>query len=296
MKILLVGSNGQLASHYFTSNFKKKITFFSKKDLDISKKNRVLDICKDLNPKYIINCAAFSKVNNCEIKKNKAIKVNSIGPKNLSIAAKYLDIPIIHFSSDYVFNGYLKRPYNEKDIPDPINFYGKTKLDGENYIRNITKKHLIFRVSWLFGKSKNNFVYFVINNILKNNKIRIVNDQFSIPTYCDDLIDITIKAISKSDKFIDLYGTYHFTSNGKKISWYNFALQILKFIKKNINHKYSSSNIIPISTKEYKSIYKVNINRPKYSVLDSTLSKKNFNFYGKDWNVSLEKLIRCYKY
>ena len=137
MKILLVGSNGQLASHYFTSNFKKKIIFFSKKDLDISKKNRVLDICKDLNPKYIINCAAFTKVNNCEIKKNKAIKVNSIGPKNLSLAAIYLDIPIIHFSSDYVFNGYLKRPYNEKDMPDPINFYGKTKLEGENYIRNM---------------------------------------------------------------------------------------------------------------------------------------------------------------
>ena len=155
---------------------------------------------------------------------------------------------------------------------------------------------MIFRVSWLFGKSKNNFVFFVINNILRNKKIRIVNDQFSIPTYCDDLIDITIKAISKSDKFIDLYGTYHFTSNGTKTSWYNFALQILKFIKKNTHHKYSSSNIIPISSKEYKSIYKVNINRPQYSVLDSTLSKKNFNFYGKDWNVSLEKLIKCYKY
>ena len=80
---------------------------------------------------YIINCAAFTKVNNCEIKKNKAIKINSIGPKNLSLAAKYLDIPIIHFSSDYVFNGYLKRPYNEKDIPDPINFYGFSKACSE---------------------------------------------------------------------------------------------------------------------------------------------------------------------
>ena len=150
------------------------------------------------------------------------------------------------------------------------------------------------RGNW--NQEKNSIIVFRLREHYDrmNRGCKILNIE--LPYSTDDLIDITIKAISKSEKCIGLYGTYHFTSNGKKISWYNLALQILKFIKKNINHKYSSSNIIPISSKEYKSIYKVNINRPQYSVLDSTLSKKNFNFYGKDWNVSLEKLIKCYKY
>jgi len=291
-KILITGGEGQLA-HDLKNNLnypKLCLNFYNKKDLDITDHKNFKKIVQKIKPDLIINTAAYTKVDDAETSRKVAINTNSNGPKNIASVCSNLDIPLIHISTDYVFDGKKTSEYTEDDIPNPLNYYGYSKLKGENHIRSILKKHIIIRAGWLFGFKGGNFVK-TIMKISSNKKISIVDDQFGVPTptsvFADDLLNISQQIlINKKD---NLYGTYHYSCK-PSISWYNFANYIINYSYKTgiLVHK---PNITPIKTSDYNFIAL----RPKNTVLSSDKINYNFNLISKEWEIYLYKLINKLK-
>ena len=222
------------------------------KDLDITSQEKVLQFITEKKPEIVINAAAYTAVDNCESNYAAAYAVNALGPKNLAIACNIIDIPLIHISTDYVFEGNKKTPLIEEDKLGPKTIYGKTKLEGEKFIQNHTKKYFIIRTAWLYGIHGKNFVTTMLNLAKKNNELKVVDDQIGSPTYCRDLSN-AISEILNSDK----YGIYHVTNKGE-VSWYEFAKKIFEL--SNIDVK-----VKPCTTEEFPRPAL----RPHYSVLSN---------------------------
>lgn len=222
------------------------------KDLDITNKEKVIEFILEKCPQIVINAAAYTEVDNCETKYDKAYAVNALGPKYLAIACNKINIPLIHISTDYVFNGNKNTPLIEEDKLDPKTIYGKTKLEGEKFIKENTNKFFILRTAWLFGIHGKNFVKTMLNLSKNRNEIKVVNDQIGSPTYSLDL-SRSIQELINSDK----YGIYHLTNKGE-CSWYEFAKKIFQL--SNINIK-----VQPITTQEFPRPAP----RPHYSVLNN---------------------------
>ena len=252
MKILITGAYGMLGSDFREVLKDNELIITGSKDLDITKENNVLQFIEDKKPEIVINAAAYTNVDNCETDYDNAYLVNAIGPKNLAVACNKLNIPLIHVSTDYVFDGSKTTPLSEEDKLGPKTAYGKTKLEGEKLVQENTKKYFILRTAWLFGINGKNFVKTMINLSKKNNLLKVVNDQKGCPTYCYDLA-MAIKQLLNSDK----YGIYHLTNKGE-LSWYDFAKKIFELSNITINVK-------PVSTEEFPRPAP----RPHYSVLSN---------------------------
>jgi dTDP-4-dehydrorhamnose reductase len=252
MKILITGAYGMLGSDLREVLKDNELIITGSKDLDITKENNVLQFIEDKKPEIVINAAAYTNVDNCETDYDNAYLVNAIGPKNLAVACNKLNIPLIHVSTDYVFDGSKTTPLSEEDKLGPKTAYGKTKLEGEKFVQENTKKYFILRTAWLFGINGKNFVKTMINLSKKNNVLKVVNDQKGCPTYCYDLA-MAIKQLLNSDK----YGIYHLTNKGE-LSWYDFAKKIFELSNITINVK-------PVTTEEFPRPAP----RPHYSVLSN---------------------------
>ena len=252
MKILITGAYGMLGSDLREVLKDNELIITGSKDLDITKENNVLQFIEDKKPEIVINAAAYTNVDNCETDYDNAYLVNAIGPKNLAVACNKLNIPLIHVSTDYVFDGSKTTPLSEEDKLGPKTAYGKTKLEGEKFVQENTKKYFILRTAWLFGINGKNFVKTMINLSKKNNVLKVVNDQKGCPTYCYDLA-LAIKQLLNSDK----YGIYHLTNKGE-LSWYDFAKKIFELSNITINVK-------PVTTEEFPRPAP----RPHYSVLSN---------------------------
>ena len=231
MKILITGANG-LLGHELSSVLKDhSLILLSHSQLDISDIDSVNKKIDSTSPDIIINSAAYTQVDNCETNYDLAFKSNAIGPKNLAIKCKQLDIPLIHISTDYVFEGNEnKSPLVEDDKLGPKTIYGKTKLEGEKFVKEICDKYFILRTAWLYGEGKN-FVKTMLNLSKKNKELKVVNDQIGSPTYAKDLAKAIKEIIEKKS---DKYGIYHVTNKGE-VSWYEFAKKIFEI--KNIEIK-----------------------------------------------------------
>jgi len=268
VKIIITGCNGQLGSSFLkiSKEYKNKYYFFDKKKLDITKKNQVEKIVKKIRPNFFINCSAYTDVSKAE--KNKLIswQVNSLSLRHISNICKIYNCTLIHFSTDYVFNGDKKKPYLETDQTLPISVYGKTKLGGEKEILNSGVNYIIIRVSWLYNPFfKNNIVYKLIKNIKTKNNFFAVTDEVSKPTCSLNLAKNILKIISiKNNKLKNIKSIFHYSDAGNSLSIYGLT----KFIKSNTKFNQYQPSIKPI-----KSI-KFNIKniRPNYS----TLSNKTF--------------------
>ena len=252
MKILITGAYGMLGSDLREVLKDNELIITGSKDLDITKETNVLQFIEDKKPEIVINAAAYTNVDNCETAYDNAYLVNAIGPKNLAVACNKLNIPLIHVSTDYVFDGSKTTPLSEEDKLGPKTAYGKTKLEGEKFVQENTKKYFILRTAWLFGINGKNFVKTMINLSKKNNLLKVVNDQKGCPTYCYDLA-MAIKQLLNSDK----YGIYHLTNKGE-LSWYDFAKKIFELSNITINVK-------PVTTEEFPRPAP----RPHYSVLSN---------------------------
>lgn len=270
MKILVTGCNGQLGraiNKIFenTDNILINTDFGTELSLDITDEEAVKNLVAEKKPDVIINCAAYTAVDMCESEEEKAYKINAEGPKNLAMAAKDSGAKLVHISTDYVFKGDSKEPYTESDIPNPISAYGRTKLAGENFVKEFCDKYFIIRTAWLYGDGKN-FVKTMLKLSEDHDEINVVSDQIGSPTSALELAR-SIKHLIYTDKF----GIYHGTCEGV-CSWADFAAEIFKAANKNTKVNY-------ILTKDYKTA----ATRPLYSVLENENFNKNTDFRFANW-------------
>lgn len=268
MNILITGSNGQLGSEFKNINeSSNSFNFFftDVNECDITSKKSISEYITHKNIYCIINCAAFTNVDNAEKEIKKARKLNELAVQNLVEICQENNIKLIHISTDYVFDGETNKPYVESDPTNPLSTYGRTKLAGEKKIINSNIDGIIIRTSWLYSSYGKNFVKTMIKLAENNSIIKVVNDQFGCPTYAKDLAETCLKILLKNKKISSKNKLYHFSNIGM-ISWFMFAEKIFNFL--NIDIK-----LISVSSSQFKTL----AHRPKYSVLNKERIIKDFN-------------------
>lgn len=287
MRVLVIGSNGQLGQELiYLSKQELEIDFLplSKAALDITNQGSVDSFFKKEDFDYIINCAAYTKVNDAEKEIDKAFDVNKKGVKNLVKAIiKYSknNCRFIHISTDYVFDGSSSLGVEESYLANPLNVYGQSKLEGEFELQNSSIESIIIRTSWLYSAYGENFVKTIAKKALTGESLRVVDDQVGSPTYARDLaqaIITVIKLHNKTDLIFQNKTIYHFSNNGS-CSWFEFAEQIISILN-------SKTYISPLKSS--------NVNgclRPKNSVLLCKKFEKDFNYVIPNWKDSLTSCI-----
>jgi len=262
MRILVTGGKGQLGLALQEVLPEQESVFLTKNELDITETEKVSQQINDVRPEIVIHTAAYTDVDNCEANPDLAYRVNVLGTKNIALACQKIKATCIFISSDYVFDGKKKTPYQEEDSPHPLSVYGKTKWEGEKIVQRIPH-FLIVRTAWLFGQGEN-FVQKIIQLSQKRKELKVVNDQIGCPTYALDLAHALWKLIliytgenqfPKNKKDI-----YHITNLGY-CSWHDFAREIIKESRLQVK-------ISPISSLEWRKIKPKSAPRPSYSVLD----------------------------
>lgn len=279
IKALVTGADGQLGRTiqglYSKSELEIDFKFVSKIELDIANADKVNSFFNKNEFDFCINCAAYTNVKQSEMNPELAFKVNSRGVENLALSCKEFNTILIHISTDYVFDGKKNTPYTEDAIPNPINQYGKSKLEGEKLIQSILNKYYIIRTSWLYSEYGNNFVKTILKISLSQKKIEVVGDQIGSPTSAVDLTETIFKIMqSRSNAF----GIYHYSNLGQ-ISWYDFACEIFNILK--IRKKI-------ISTKK---VERDILNRPSYSVMNTLKIQEQFSITILNWRDSLRKIL-----
>ena len=269
MKVWVIGISGMLGSSIFSKLKEKKISCIgtTKDEANIRSLENLRNFLEVNDVTHIINCAAYTKVDDAEENSFLANATNAWGVRNIAIAAKKIKAKLMHFSTDYVFSGESIKPYKEDDIANPLSIYGQSKLQGEKFLfENYSSKDFcLIRTSWLFGYSERNFVSSIIEKMRKNEEIKIVDDQIGRPTFCENLADIAISMLNYS-------GIFHYADD-TTISWYEFAKKIYEIAKKNKKKKLKCKKIIPVKTEDFLSLAK----RPRYSVLDTKKIEKTLN-------------------
>lgn len=277
-KILVTGSNGQLGSQLKEiCGINPNYLFTDINELNILDRNQVTSLFNSQKIDFVINCAAYTAVDKAETEPDLAEAVNATAVKNLIDGCKINDSKIIHISTDFVFDGMKSSPYLETDIENPLNVYGRSKFNGEMYLRNAYEKYIILRSSWLYSKFGNNFVKTILRLSKEKKEIEVVFDQIGTPTNAGDLA-IFIKYMVDSD--FSEYGFFNYPDEGTA-SWYDFASSILEY--SNLNLK-----IRPIETKEYLTP----VRRPNYSVLNKAKIKETFGVEIPYWRESLRIFIK----
>jgi dTDP-4-dehydrorhamnose reductase len=282
-KILLFGENGQLGSAFRKFLDNRLLYSFGRKDANFQNLNSIAKIIKEISPQIIINAAAYTNVDEVEVEENAAHTINGIAPGVLAEEAKKIDAVFIHFSTDYVFDGIKSNPYTEKDQTNPINYYGLSKLLGEKNIQQVGGKHLIFRTSWVYNNSGNNFVTKVIKWSKELQKLKIVIDQIGSPTSSEELAKSIVRLL-KENKLFSLnkkhYGIYHLGGKGA-VNRFDFAKRILEFSG---NHAFETSNRMEKAlTEDFATIAK----RPLNTALNCDKFENNFGFQLPHWNLGL---------
>ena len=285
IKVLVIGKNGQLGREFIKRVNKEKIEWLAGKKIvleavgrnecDIADTGKVLEVFSSVKPDIVINCAAYNLVDKAETDYIGAYKVNAVGVKNIAYACKKYNAFLIHYSTDYVFDGKKEGLYTEKDLPNPINQYGKSKLAGEILLKEETDNYIIFRVSWVYGEGKNNFIYKLLQWAETQEYLKIAYDEFSVPTSTATIVDTTLKALRN-----DLKGLFHLTNSGYA-SRYEWAKEILHV-------KRIDKFIYPVS----KDIFNLPAKRPGFSAMSNERISKELGFEISDWLWELKSLIR----
>lgn len=288
MKVLITGAKGQLGKQItnILRNGQSEIGKLPKEYenveiigvdvdvLDITDINAVRSYLTDVKPEIIINCAAYTNVDACESNEDLAFKINALGSRNLAIISNEVNAKLVHVSTDYVFSGEGTVPFKEYDETIPVSVYGKTKLAGEKFVREIADKYYIVRTAWLYGYEGSNFVYTIIKAGKEKGYLTVVDDQRGNPTNAEDLAHHMLKVAVTEE-----YGTYHCTGTGE-CSWYDFASKIIEF--SNIDCK-----VDPVTSNDYVRAAK----RPSYSSLDNMMLRVTVGDEMRNWEDALKVFL-----
>ncbi len=268
MKILITGSNGMLG-HDLQEVLKDKheLILTTSETLDITDKDQAMNVICENKPDMVINSAAYTDVDGCEENHDVAYCVNGDGVRNLALACKEIDCPLLHISTDYIFNGENDKPWVEDDEIGPINVYGRSKLKGEQAILEILDKYFIVRTAWLYGINGKNFPKTMLELSQNHSQITVVYDEVGSPTYTPDLAFAISQLIET-----DYYGIYHITNSGS-CSWCEFAKYIFEVADIDVE-------VIPVTASEFARPAP----RPSYSILEN-----------KNWIKNGFKPLRSYK-
>ena len=288
-KIIVTGANGQLGRaingiYKGSAEFELVNTDFNVegiRNLDITNLEDVISLFEEVKPYAVINCAAHTAVDLCEVQKDAAYKINAIGPRNLSIAATKTGAKLMHISTDYVFKGDEPLPRTEFDQTNPKAMYGITKLHGENFVKQFAKDWFIIRTAWLYGDGKN-FVKTMLRLSETHDEITVVDDQIGSPTSALELAK-AIKYLIPTEK----YGLYHGTCEGQ-CSWADFTKEIFRLAGKD-------TKVIPVTSAKYKEMNPNSADRPAYSVLENYMFKLTTDFMFADWHDAIAEYLKDVK-
>ena len=283
--ILLTGKNGQVGWELQrTIAPLGDVIAVDREEMDLADPDSIRRVIREIKPSLIINAAAYTAVDKAEEEPELAMAVNGVAPGILAEEAKRLGAAIVHYSTDYVFDGTKDTPYTEDDAPNPINMYGKTKLAGEQAVQAIDVPYLILRSSWVYGARGNNFVLTILRLARERDELRIIDDQIGCPTWCRMIAEVTSHIVaqclsvptSQSSQLTGVTGIYHLCAAGAT-SWYGFTKEILEYLKK--LEDYKVEKLIPIRTDEYP----LSASRPKFSVLSNQRIEQTFNLTIPSW-------------
>ena len=275
--IIVFGKEGQLARELGRG---KNITCIGRQSCDLLKTEKYKTIIKDHNVTGVINASGFTNVREAENSRDEAMRLNCLVPLGMLLACKERNIPFIHISTDYVFDGKKKSAYVEEDLTAPLGVYGKSKLQGEELICQQGDMFAIIRTSWIFSEYGSNFAKTIIQQQKSQKELNVVDDQIGGPTPVKALATACLDVLTQIKKTPKLSGIYHF-SGIPSVSWANFAQEILNLIE-------SKSHLNKISTSQLSN----NINRPLNSKLDCTKILKSFNIKQPNWKHELSRVVR----
>lgn len=245
-------------------------------EIDIREENTTVTRIESLQPKIVINLAAYTDVDGCESNEEKAFATNAEGMRHVALGASRCDAKVVYLSTDYVFDGEKKEPYLEDDPAHPLNIYGRSKLKGEQYVQELVKDFLIVRSQWLYGKYGKNFVSSILRDAREKRVVSIVDDQMGSPTYTVDLANAICTLLQRRTR-----GIFH-VANSDSCTWFVFSQTILKL------SGMTEVKVIPISSKE---LGRPAV-RPPYSVLSTRKLKRETNMTLRPWSQALKDYLK----
>jgi dTDP-4-dehydrorhamnose reductase len=276
MKILIVGSMGMLGSDLMSEcNSAGEVRGVDLSELDITQPSQCHRIIGEFHPDVVINAAGLTQVDYCEGHEQEALAVNGEGPGNLAKAVAASGALLVHYGTDYVFDGSSSEAYLEEAVPNPQNAYGRSKLLGEELIRRNCPEHMILRTSWLFGRNGANFIRTIVNAAKRGDSLRVVDDQRGSPTYTKDLASHTMRMIQAGCR-----STYHLTNSGH-CTWYELASRVVEWAG------IQGVNITPVSTREFPRPAA----RPHNSVLANAHLERDGLPLMRDWQAAAREYV-----
>ncbi len=252
--------------------------------VNLADKAAVRDLVRSVKPDWILNAAAYTAVDRAESEPDLALAVNGEAPGVLAEEARRGGAVLVHYSTDYVFDGTANRPYVETDQTSPLNVYGQTKLAGERAIQAVGERYLIFRTTWVYGARGHNFLLAIQRLARERDELRIVADQIGAPTWSRFLAQTTAHVVAvlerNRDRIDEVAGLYHVTNVGQT-SWHGFAEAIVAHMRE--RHALGAKRVLPIATEDYPTPAR----RPKYSILDNTKAEQTFGISCPTWEKAL---------
>jgi len=281
LRVLLTGRNGQVGWELERAlSVLGEVAAFDRDGLDLAKPDQIVARIREVKPEVIVNAAAYTAVDRAESEPDLAFAINATAARILAEEAKKLGALLVHYSTDYVFDGNERQPYSELDEPNPLNVYGRTKLEGENAVRQAGGWYLILRSSWIYSSRGDNFLRTILRLAKERDELRIVNDQWGTPTWARDIATATGAVLAQALEQEAEPGIFHLTSQGE-MTWCGFAQEILRMAD------------IPISVRAIPtSAYPTPARRPAYSVLTSDKARQTFGVVLPDWRDGLASCFR----
>jgi len=280
MKFLVTGSKGQLAAEITKLLQDRALDFraLDEVELDITDLARVREVTDDFRPDVVINCAAYNAVDGAEQDSHTANMVNGVGVRNLALSCQKNDSLLVHFGTDFVFDGKGNRPYTVLDTPAPLGRYGESKLLGEMYVRDLMKRFFLIRLSWVFGMGEFSFPVKVLQWASGKKSLRVVDDQIASPSYTKHLSMAVFDLIKT-----EAYGVYHITNTGfcSRYEWASFIL----------DHAGWDGKIEPAKSSEFNTPAR----RPAFSVLDNFPLKETIGYVLPSWQEATEVFLKEYE-